>query len=146
MITNALENLNVLDVLPQRSPMVMIDKLLFVNQQKINSEFFITETCIFCNNGFLSESGMVENIAQTGAGGFGYLDLLAQRPISIGFIASIKDLKINQLAQIGQTLITKIVVAEPIMGFNIIHGKVLLNGLEIAYCEMRIFINKPNIS
>ncbi|MBK6338014.1 MAG: 3-hydroxyacyl-ACP dehydratase [Bacteroidetes bacterium] len=142
MINNTLDSLNVLEVLPQRPPMVMIDRLLFVDTKKTISTFFIDKDCIFCNKAFLNESGIVENIAQTGAAGFGYLDFIAQKPILLGFIASIKNLIINQLPPIGQTLITEVVVEDPVMGFNIIKGKILLNELEIASCEMRIFINK----
>jgi predicted hotdog family 3-hydroxylacyl-ACP dehydratase len=142
MITSTLDSLNVLEVLPQRPPMVMIDKLLFVDAEKITSTFSIHQDCIFCNNAFLTESGMVENIAQTGAAGFGYLDFIAQKPILLGFIASIKNLTIKLLPPIGQTIITEVVVDNPVMGFNIIKGKILLNDMEIASCEMRIFINK----
>ena len=34
MINNTLDSLNVLEVLPQRPPMVMIDRLLFVDTKK----------------------------------------------------------------------------------------------------------------
>ena len=142
MINNTLDSLNVLEVLPQRPPMVMIDRLLFVDTKKTISTFFIDKDCIFCNKAFLNESGIVENIAQTGAAGFGYLDFIAQNTILLGIIASIKNLIINQLPPIGQTLITEVVVEDPVMGLNIIKGKILLNELEIASCEMRIFINK----
>lgn len=140
MYNQSVSELNVLDFMPQRAPVVMIDKLQHVDAEKIISNFLIKEDCIFCNEGFLSESGLVENIAQTGAAGFGYLDKLNNKGVSLGFIASIKNLIINQLPPVGATINTQVIILKPVMGFNIIQGKVFLNDLVIASCEMRIFI------
>ena len=132
--------IDVLEVIPQRAPIVMIDALQYVDAVKTISTFEIKDTCIFCTNGFLSESGMIENIAQTGAAGFGYLDKLQNKPISLGFIASIKNIEIHQLAPIGSVITTEVIAQEPIMGFNIMIGKITLNDSIIASCEMRIFV------
>lgn len=140
MLNQPVSALNVLDVIPQRPPVVMIDVLKFSDASKTISEFEIKESCIFCNNGFLSESGMIENIAQTGAAGFGYLDRLNKKPVSLGFIASIKNIQIIQLPPAGSLIITEVMAHEPVMGFNIITGKILLNDSIVASCEMRIFV------
>jgi predicted hotdog family 3-hydroxylacyl-ACP dehydratase len=140
MLNQPVSALNVLDVIPQRAPVVMIDVLKFSDASKTISEFEIKESCIFCNNGFLSESGMIENIAQTGAAGFGYLDRQNNKPVSLGFIASIKNIQIIQLPPVGSVIITEVMAHEPVMGFNIITGKILLNDTIIASCEMRIFV------
>ncbi|MDB5228975.1 MAG: hydroxymyristoyl-ACP dehydratase [Bacteroidota bacterium] len=140
MYNKSVSEINVLDLIPQRAPVVMIDSLQYADTGKIISNFEITDGCIFCMNGFLSESGIIENIAQTGAAGFGYLDKLESKPVSLGFIASIKNLIINELPPAGSILTTEITIQKPVMGFNIIQGKVFLNTLIIANCEMRIFV------
>jgi len=132
--------IDVLEVIPQRAPIVMIDALTHADAEKTISNFQIRESCIFCNDGFLSESGMIENIAQTGAAGFGYLDKQAGKQVSLGFIASIKNIEIHQLPKVGEVVQTEVVNQEPVMGFNIIIGKIILNDTIIASCEMRIFV------
>lgn len=135
-------DINILDVIPQREPIVMIDSLHYSDAQKTISSFEIKPNCIFIENGFLSESGMIENIAQTAAAGFGYIDKKEGKPTAIGYIASIKDIQIHQLPAIGSIITTEIVAQNKILDFNIIQGKVIFEGTEIASCEMRIFV-KP---
>jgi predicted hotdog family 3-hydroxylacyl-ACP dehydratase len=136
----AATEIDVLDVIPQRAPIVMIDALQYADTTKTISTFEIKDTCIFCDNGFLSESGMIENIAQTGAAGFGYLDKQQNKAISLGFIASIKNIEIQKLPPVGSVITTEVIAQEPVMGFNIILGKIILNDSIIASCEMRIFV------
>jgi predicted hotdog family 3-hydroxylacyl-ACP dehydratase len=118
----------------------MIDALQYADVTKTISTFEIKDTCVFCNKGFLSESGMIENIAQTGAAGFGYLDKQQNKAISLGFIASIKNIEIQKLPPVGSVITTEVIAQEPVMGFNIILGKIILNDSIIASCEMRIFV------
>lgn len=136
----AATEIDVLEVIPQRTPIVMIDALQYADATKTISTFEIKDTCVFCANGFLSESGMIENIAQTGAAGFGYLDKQQNKPISLGFIASIKNIEILKLPPVGTVITTEVIAQEPVMGFNIIIGKIILNDAIIASCEMRIFV------
>jgi len=136
----AATEIDVLDVIPQRAPIVMIDALQYADVTKTISTFEIKDTCVFCNKGFLSESGMIENIAQTGAAGFGYLDKQQNKAISLGFIASIKNIEIQKLPPVGSVITTEVIAQEPVMGFNIILGKIILNDSIIASCEMRIFV------
>lgn len=140
MSIQSVSEIDVLDVIPQRAPIVMIDVLQYADSIKTISTFMIKDTCVLCTNGFLSESGMIENIAQTGAAGFGYIDKQQNKPISLGFIASIKNIEIHQLPPVGAVITTEVVAQAPVMGFNIIVGKIILNDEIIASCEMRIFV------
>ena len=55
------------EILPQKFPMVMVDKLLFSDEKTAVSGFTILADNIFCENGFFTQAGMLENIAQTAA-------------------------------------------------------------------------------
>jgi len=140
MFSQPVSEIDVLELIPQRTPIVMIDALQQADAEKTVSTFEIKDSCIFCNNGFLSESGLIENIAQTGAAGFGYSDRQQNKTVSLGFIASIKNIEINQLPTVGSVITTETINKEPVMGFNIIDGKIFLNDSIIASCEMRIFV------
>ena len=133
----------IFELIPQKPPIVMIDKLLFSDKQKTISGFMINHECIFCENGFLSENAMVENIAQTAAAGVGYVCKKENIPVPIGFIAAIKDLKIHDLPTVGSEIKTEVGIQNQIMDVTIVNGKVWCNEKLLAECEMRIFI-KPN--
>ena len=60
--------------------------------------------------------------------------------IPIGFIASIKDIKIVSLPKVEDEILTEVKVINQIMNISVIHGFVTLNGLEILSCEMQIII------
>ncbi|HMT29149.1 MAG TPA: hydroxymyristoyl-ACP dehydratase, partial [Bacteroidia bacterium] len=104
------QGIEILDCIPQRPPVVMIDKLLYTDHEKAITGLLVKETNIFSVNGFLSESGLVENIAQTAAAGVGYLCKLENTKVPVGFIASIKDLKIYHLPANGTEIITEVAV------------------------------------
>lgn len=130
----------ILEYIPQRHPVVMIDKLLYAGADKTISGLLIEKENIFFNNGFLTESGLVENIAQTAAVGMGFMSRQVKKKVPVGFIASIKDLKIFQLPKVGDEIITEVVVTNQVMEVSIVKGIVFLNGEVLAECEMRIFI------
>ncbi len=135
-----IEGKDILEFIPQRPPVVMVDKLLYAGTDKTISGLLIDENNIFFTNGSLSESGLVENIAQTAAVGMGFLSKQESRKVPVGFIASIKDLKIFQLPVAGDEITTEVVVTNQVMDVSIVKGVVFNKGVVLAECEMRIFI------
>ena len=134
---------DLLDFIPQRPPVVMIDKLLYAGVDKIISGLFIDEKNIFFKDNVLTESGLVENIAQTAAVGMGFTSKQDKKNVPVGFIASIKNLKIFKLPVAGDEITTEVVVINQVMDITIVKGAVFNDGNCIAQCEMRIFI-KPD--
>ena len=63
-------------------------------------------------------------------------------PVALGFIAAIRNLKINVLPNAGQTLRTTVEVVNKVFDITIIKGSVHTGNELIAECEMRIFIQK----
>ncbi len=133
---------DILEFIPQRPPVVMIDKLLYAGIDKTISGLLINEDNIFFTNGHFTESGLVENIAQTAAVGMGFLSKQESKKVPVGFIASIKELKIHHLPEAGDEITTEVVVTNQVMEVSIVKGTVYKNGIVQAECEMRIFI-KP---
>ena len=91
-----IENFDVHNFLPHRAPMLMVDKLLSLTDDSVSSSFRITTSCPFINtNQFLSESGLIENNAQTcsaivGQKFFDDSDLEGTGNKVVGFISTIK--------------------------------------------------------
>jgi len=127
-----------MDLIPQRPPMVMIDRLVYAGEKTAGGRLFIEETNMFCHNGFLQEAGMVEFIAQTAAAFTGYMQLEAGKPVKLGFIGSVKNLVINTLPTLNTEIESEIIIDSELLGFTIITGRVKQEGKVLAECEMRI--------
>jgi predicted hotdog family 3-hydroxylacyl-ACP dehydratase len=126
------------ELIPQRPPMIMIDKLVYVSENTGRGILYILESNLFCENKCLPESGLIEFIAQTAAAFMGYRKKTNNSSVSEGYIGAVKNLSINYLPPINNEIQSEIVVENEIVGYTIITGKVFFAGQIIAACEMRI--------
>lgn len=145
--TPILEGAAVSGLIPQKPPIEMVDKLWFNDETTTISGFSIKKNNIFCENGFFTEPGIVENIAQTAALRVGYMVSLMQQNGEkanppVGYIGAIKKLLIYQLPEVGSELKTEVVIQQIIFDVTLITGKTTMNGETIAECEMKIFLKK----
>lgn len=129
---------NILDLIPQRPPMQMIDRLEYADERSAMGRLFVRESNIFCDNGLLRESGLIEFIAQTAAAYTGYRNKINNSVVGEGYIGAVKNLTIANLPPVNTEIRCEIILENEIMGFTIITGKVSLEGNVIATCEMRI--------
>ncbi|MCL2040488.1 MAG: pseudouridylate synthase [Bacteroidales bacterium] len=133
--------INILDLLPQRQPFIMIDSLLHFDMVLTVTGMKIAEDNMFVENGVLTESGVIENIAQTCAARMGYINkYLCADKVKIGFIGSIKDLVIEELPRVGDELKTTVEVVSEIFAITLVNAKVEIGDKVIASCEMKISI------
>jgi predicted hotdog family 3-hydroxylacyl-ACP dehydratase len=128
--------------IPQRPPMVMIDELVRGESDSAVSSFLIMPDNIFVEDGKFTEPGLIENIAQTAAAMVGHHCVQHKLPVPIGFIAAVKDLKIDFIPPVGSLILTKVKVTNTVMDVTIIGGKVELAEEVICSCEMKILIKK----
>lgn len=133
---------NIESLLPQRPPFVMIDKLLSSTETTTTTGFGIKADNIFVDNGVFKEPGLVENIAQTAAARAGYISQTENKPVMVGYIAAINNLRVFALPKTGDELITEITVENQIFDVTLISGKITCNEQLIAQCNMKIFISK----
>ncbi len=133
---------NILNYIPQRPPFVFVDKLLLSNETITRSEFLVKDDNLFVENGYLNESGLIENIAQTAASRAGYISVMENKPILVGYIAAINNLNIYFFPQIGDKLDTEVITENQIFNVTLISGKISCNEKKVAQCEMKIFINE----
>ncbi len=131
---------NILELIPQRPPIVMVDKLLRVDGNFSLTLLNIKEDNIFCRNGKFTEPGIIENIAQSAAAKAGYLCKKEDADVRLGFIGNIKNLHIYLLPETGNELYTEIIHENEIMGVTIITAKSKCNDQLVAECEMKIFL------
>jgi predicted hotdog family 3-hydroxylacyl-ACP dehydratase len=126
------------ELIPQRPPMVMIDSLLYAEDNSAGGRLSIKNTNLFCHNGFLQEAGMVEFIAQTAAAWTGFKQLSIGKEVRLGFIGSVKNLIFHLLPAVDTEIDSEIVLDSEVLGYTIITGRVKQKGRLLAECEMRI--------
>lgn len=134
-------------ILPQREPFVMVSQLLHYDEVVTATRFVIEADNIFCRNGVLSASGLIENIAQTCAARIGYINkYILHKDVNIGFIGAVRNLEIHDLPKVGQTIETRIEVLSSTFGLTLAHGEVrLTDGALLADGEMKIALSEKTV-
>ena len=110
------------DYIPQRAPMVMIDAILVCDHLSIRTSFDIKNANIFLTNGKFSESGLLENFAQSAAAMVGFDCHQKNLPVPLGFIGGISKVKIFHHPVVGQTIYTHVEVLRVVFGVTMVRG------------------------
>lgn len=131
---------NILALIPQRPPFVMIDKLLDCSEDISRTSFQIPEKNVLSASGVFSEAGLIENMAQTVAAGAGFMARSENKPVTSGYIGAVKNMEIINLPKINEVLITEIKIEDRVLGALLISGRIFCNEKLIASCEMKIFL------
>ena len=135
---------DILDLLPQRPPFVMVDRLIYYDPIVARSEFTLRPDNIFCTaDGHVEEAVLVEIIAQTCAARMGYREKTEpQRDgvVKIGFIGMIRPLHILRAPRIGETLTTTVEVKEDVFSTTLVETRVESGDETIATCSMKIYL------
>jgi predicted hotdog family 3-hydroxylacyl-ACP dehydratase len=134
-----MEQHNILSLIPQRPPFVMIDQLVMIDEKGAASAFKISEKNPFLSDGFLAEAALIENIAQTAAARIGYISLNEDKPAPIGYLAAVQNFEVFELPQLHDEIKTEIFIENVIFNVVIIKGKIICNKKNIASCSMKIF-------
>jgi len=122
--------------------MVMVDRIVSISGKTTETAFLIGEDNVLCENGRFTESGLIENMAQTAAAGAGTSPADAGKEARRGFIGGIRNLKIDDLPAVGQEIITRATVIHEVFEAAVVMGEVFLDHRLIASCELKIFALK----
>ena len=134
--------IDIIELIPQREPMVMVGALKSVKENSLTSSLVISEDNIFSQDGYFREEGLIENIAQTAAAMGGYASLKGGSKVNKGYIGSIRKLLVYQLPRVGSSIETTVELQGNVMNIDIVYGAVRLGDRVIAECEMRIFVEE----
>ena len=132
---------DILELIPQRPPFIMVDRLLHFDRIVTTAEFAVREDNIFLEGDELQPEGLVENIAQTCAARIGYVNLMNKESVRLGFIGSVRNLSILGTPKIGETIETTITVKEEIFQMTLVDAEIRLNGSVIVNAEMKIALS-----
>jgi 3-hydroxyacyl-[acyl-carrier-protein] dehydratase len=119
----------------------MIGAILHCDDRVTRTSFTIPEQNPLVKDGLFTEGGLIENMAQTVAAGTGQRALKDNLPAPTGYIAALKNVRISSLPHVHDTIETEITFQQTLLSFHLVTGKVMLDGKEIASCELKIFVN-----
>jgi predicted hotdog family 3-hydroxylacyl-ACP dehydratase len=125
-------------LIPQRPPFMMVDKILSCDDTDAVTEFLVRQDNILLDGNQLSSAGIVENMAQSCAARMGCVNLLHNRPIKLGFIGEIKNLKINRQPMLNDHLITEVHILMDVFDMTLASVYTKVNGEVIAEARMKL--------
>lgn len=139
------EKTSVRKLIPQEPPMLMVDNLIEHEEERTLTGFSIEAGNIFVNDGLFSESGIIENMAQSAALRTGWAGMQKSEGEAnfnppIGVIGSVKNFKLFRLPKVNNRLETEILVQAEIFNATVIKASVRSDGELLAEAELKIFI------
>lgn len=130
------------EYIPQRSPIVMVDKLFGIDGVCAYTGLTVAPDNIFVENGRLNESGVIEHIAQSCALRVGYVCKQQNLPTPVGYIAAVKNMVFSAAPAVGDALVTTVKILQEVLDVTLAAAEVRCGETLIASCEMKIFLNK----
>ena len=138
------EGASILELLPQRPPFVMVDRLTDYSETQSSCSLTIRPDNVFCEDGEFAAAGLIEHIAQTCAARLGYYNkYILKTGVRLGFIGEVKDLSIVRLPREGETLDTTIVVMQEIFDVTLVNAEVRVGTETIATTRLKIAQGSP---
>lgn len=131
-------------LLPHREPMIMVDALLEFSEGKATVGLTVRADSIFVTATELSETGLIEHMAQAAALYIGFKNHSKNSTAKVGFIAAIKKLNIYQRPHVDAVLNTEVTIIHEIMQLSAVKISTFINNAEIATAEMTTVLNKDS--
>lgn len=140
--TLLLEKEAVENLLPQKFPFVMVDKMYSFTETSLVSGLNIKEDNIFSDNDFFIEAGLIEHMAQSVALHTGYEFFLKNEKAPTGYIGSIKEIEIKKLPKVNDTIQSTVTIIQEFAGITLVDIVTTLNNEEIANGQMKTVLAK----
>ena len=126
------------ELIPQRPPFIMIDKLVSCDMVVTVTELKVCEDNIFVADGRFTAEGLMENIAQTCAARMGYINLSNGEKVKIGVIGAVNSFDIFQTPKVCERIVTTIEVIEELFQITMVKAFVRCGDETIAQANMKI--------
>ena len=120
----------------------MIGSLVSVTADRFESEFLIEEHNMLVEDGRFTESGLLENIAQTCAASFGFLNREEAGEPKIGFIGAMTKVEVYELPPVNSTIRTIVVPLHQLGNIYLVKGESFMEGRILLGCEMKIVVTQ----
>lgn len=134
--------IDIQDLLPQRPPILMVDRLLFVDEKSAETALEVCSGNIFVENGALKSYAIIENMAQTCAAQLGYCNRLeGDNNVRIGYIGAVKRMQVETAPKVGETLRTRMEVLQDFGDMKLASAESFVDNRRIAVAELTIALS-----
>lgn len=132
-------------LIPQRDPVLMVDELLEASDDAATTTLEVRADNFFLDTeGKLSETGLIEHIAQSASALAGYRAVQSGATSApVGYIGEVKKFRCFRRPAVGEILSTEIRQGAEVGGVAIVDGKVMVNGGLVAQTQLKIYV-KPD--
>lgn len=138
-----LRSIDIHELLPQQEPFVMVGRLVYFDAVRTMCETDIKADNIFVEDGRLSASGMIENIAQTCAVRIGYFNkYIVKNAVRKGVVGAIRNLEVTGLPEVGQQIETIVDVIEEVFGMTLVSAVIKQKNRTLVTTEMKIALRE----
>lgn len=129
-------------LIPQRTPFKMVDKLLNVNGETAVTLFLVQpDNCFLESDGILAEAGVIEHIAQSASALAGYLVREEGASyVPVGYIGEIRNFRSYRSVRVGEILKTIVTREEVVGDITCVTGESWISDERIAKLQMKIYI------
>ena len=125
-------------ILPQRPPFDFVDRLVRYDDPETVTAFTVPAEHLLVEDGHLTASGILENMAQSSAARIGYLcKYILHVPVRIGYIGAIRHFRVNRLPEAGETVETTVVLVEDVFGISLANVTVRVGEEIIAEAALK---------
>ena len=100
--------------------------------------FTVPEGHLLVEDGHLTASGILENMAQSSAARIGYLNkYILHVPVRVGYIGAIRKFRVHRLPAVGEALETTVVLREDVFGISLTDAVVRVGEEIIAEASLK---------
>lgn len=138
--TAIVEAQEIIDYLPHRAPLVMVDRLYMCSSKIGIAGLRIEYNNIFVSQNEFQESGLVEHMAQTIALKMAFESSLQNKKTFRGFLVVVRRFNVITLPKVGQEVITRGEVVNIPGVSNVANFKSYISGKLIAESQLRLLM------
>lgn len=131
---------DILKLIPQRPPFVMVDRLTTCGGDEATTELTVRADNILVDDGKLTPTGLMENMAQSCAARLGWLNVNSGKEVQIGVIGEVRNCRFLRTPSVGERLTTTIRIVEDLGTITLASATVAVGDEEIASCRMKIAV------
>jgi predicted hotdog family 3-hydroxylacyl-ACP dehydratase len=131
-------------LLPQRRPMLLLDRLLSCTPSGGTADAQISAGNLFrLPDDTIHAAALFELMAQAYAAVQGYQNTLAGKPVAIGYLAGITRAAVHGAARVGDRLLVTVRQTALVPPFVRAEARIERNGETLADGELTLFIPPP---
>ena len=140
------EQIPIAYLLPQRAPFLFVDKLVHYEEEVTRTRFQVPEEGIFVEDGHFVTAGLVEHMAQSSAARVGYISrYILHVPVTIGYIGSVRKLKVFRHPAAGEKLETSVYYRQNVFGITLTDVEVRCGDEVIATAAIKTALTDKQI-